>query len=201
MKQEMKILNPSARAAALILVLLFGYAFTATAQTKEDLAVQNGDFSDPSDMGSADVNGWRSGVPVGWMSTSKDPTNPVDVMYAVNDQCGPTPPVCNVSQLMYLQQVVGTLTKDADVLLEFDVVQAWGPAAQLDAAILDGNQAPLANEEFMAGQKQQLLARNVPAGTKITIQFWVTKGTTPGLDNVTVKTFAPGKAPEAARKP
>jgi len=174
---------------------MFSHAATATAQTKEDLTVKNGDFSDVSDLGSEDMHGWRSGVPVGWMSTSKN------TMYAVNDQSGETPPVCNVAQLMYLQQVVGTLTKDADVLLEFDVVQAWGPVAQLGAAILDGNQAPLANEQFMVGQKQQLVARNVPAGTKIIIQFWVTKGTTPGLDNVTVKTFAPGKAPEVAKKP
>ena len=195
-------LNPSARAAALILALLLGYAFTATAQTKEDLAVKNGDFSDLSDLGSADFHGWRSGVPVGWMSTSMDPNNPIDPMYAVNDKGGPTPPVCNVAQLGFLKQVVGTLTKDADVVLEFYVFKLWGPNdPELGAAILEGKDAPLTHAEFKAGRKQELVARNVPAGTEITIQFWATKETTPGLDNVTVKTFAPGKAPEAAKKP
>jgi hypothetical protein len=197
MKQQMKKLNPSARAAALILALLFGCAATATAQTKEDLAVINGDFSDLSDLGSADVHGWRYGVPVGWMSTPMDPINPIDPLYAENDKDGPTPPVCNPSQLGFLKQVVGTLTKDADVVLEFDVVQLWGPDSELDAAILEENNAPLTQAEFKSGQRQELVARNVPAGTEITIQFWTTKGTTPGLDNVTVKTFAPGKAPES----
>jgi hypothetical protein len=197
MKQQMKKLNLSARAAVLILALLFGCAFTATAQTKEGLAVINGDFSDLSDLGSADVHGWRSGVPVGWMSTPMDPINPIDPLYAVNDKDGPTPPVCNPSQLGFLKQVVGTLTNDADVVLEFDVVQLWGPDSELGAAILKEKDAPLTHAEFKAGQKQELVARNVPAGTEITIQFWAFQETTPGLDNVTVKTFAPGKAPES----
>ena len=202
MKQLMKKLNLSARAAVLILALLFSYAATATAQTKEDLVVINGDFSDLSDLGSADVHGWRYGVPVGWMSTSMDPVNPIDPLYAENDKDGPTPPVCNVSQLGFLKQVVGTLTKDADVVLEFDVFKLWGPNdVDLGAAILEGDNAPLTHAEFKAGRKQKLVARNVSAGTEITIQFWATKATTPGLDNVTVKTFAPGKAPEAAMKP
>jgi len=197
MKQQMKKLNLSARAAVLILALLFSYAATATAQTKEDLAVINGDFSDLSDLGSADVHGWRYGVPVGWMSTSMDPVNPIDPLYAENDKDGPTPPVCNISQLGYLKQVVGTLTKDADVVLEFDVFKLWGPNdPELGAAILEGKN-PLTHAEFKAGQKQELVARNVPAGTEITIQFWATKATTPGLDNITVKTFAPGEAPES----
>ena len=54
------------------------------------------------------------------------------------------------------------------------------------AVIYDGNRAPLANTEFKAGSGQKLVAKNVPAGTKIIVEFWATGDTKPGLDNISI---------------
>jgi len=151
------------------------------------LKVINGDFGDVSGL-TAGANGWHSGVPRGWRSESKDTT------YAVNDQAGPSSPVCNVAVMDFLLQDVGTLAEAADVVLNFDVSSPWPTGANLGAALLDGDNQPLVNAEFQQGKRQRLVARKVPAGTKIIVEFWATNGTTPGLDNVTVETLAPGAA-------
>lgn len=156
------------------------------------LKVVNGDFGDLSGL-TAGANGWHAGVPRGWKSESADTT------YAVNDQSGPSAPVCNVSVLGFLLQEVGTLTEAADVVLNFDVSAPWPTGANLGAALLDGNNQPLVNAEFKEGKGQRLVARKVPAGTKIIAEFWATNGTTPGLDNVTVEKLAPGAASAATR--
>jgi hypothetical protein len=156
------------------------------------LKVVNGDFGDLSGL-TAGENGWHAGVPRGWQSESNDKT------YAVNDQAGPSSPVCNVAVLEFLLQEVGMLTAAADVVLNFDVSSPWPSGANLGAALLDGNNQPLVNAEFKEGKGQKLVARKVPAGTKIIVEFWATNGTTPGLDNVTVETLAPGAASTANR--
>jgi len=158
------------------------------------LRVINGDFADVSGL-TAGANGWHAGVPRGWKSDSKDTT------YAVHDQAGPGSPVCNVSVLGFLLQEVGTIAEAADVVLSFDVSSPWPTGAILGAALLDENEQPLVNAEFKEGKGQRLVAKKVPAGTKIIVEFWATNGTTPGLDNVTVETLAPGGASAAARKP
>lgn len=157
-----------------------------------ELSVANGDFGDLAGL-TAGADGWHAGVPRGWTSESADTT------YAVQDQAGPSAPVCNVSVLGFLLQEVGTLTEAADVVLNFDVSAPWPTGANLGAALLDGNNQPLVNAEFKEGKGQRLVARKVPTGTKIIVEFWATNGTTPGLDNVTVKTLAPGAASTAAR--
>jgi len=144
------------------------------------LRIVNGDFGDLFGL-SPGAHGWHSGVPRGWESDAKD------TAFAVNGQSGLQAPVCNVSQLGFLVQEAGTLTKDADVVLKFDVSSPWPGGARLGAALLDGNRQPLAKADLVAGAGQTLVARNVPAGTKILAQFWAVGGTTPALDNVTVK--------------
>jgi len=155
------------------------------------LQVVNGDFSVLSGL-TAGANGWYGGVPAGWQS---DSTN---TAYAVNKQAGPASPVCNVSVLGFLLQEVGTLTEAADVVMKFDVSTPWAMNVSMGAAILDGNRAPLVNAEFKAGEGQKLVAKRVPAGTKIIVEFWATGGTTPALDNVTVEKLALGAASAAS---
>lgn len=156
------------------------------------IKVVNGDFGDLSGL-TEGANGWHAGVPRGWKSESQDTT------YAVYDQAGPSAPVCNVSMLGFLLQEVGTLTEAADVVLNFDVSAPWPTGANLGAALLDGNNQPLVNAEFKEGKGQRLVARKVPAGTKLIVEFWATGGTTPGLDNVTIEKLAPGAASATAR--
>lgn len=158
------------------------------------LRIVNGDFGDLFGL-SAGANGWHAGVPRGWQSDSKD------TAYAVNSQSGLQPPVCNVSQLGFLVQEAGTLTKDADVALKFDVSSPWPGGSRLGAALLDGNRQPLVKADLGAGAGQTLVARNVPAGTKILAQFWAVGGTTPALDNVTVETLEAAVASPAGQSP
>jgi hypothetical protein len=158
------------------------------------LKLVNGEFSDLSGL-TAGANGWQAGVPPGWKSESADTT------YAINSQAGESSPVCNVSVLGFLLQDAGTLSAEADVVLNFDVSSPWSEGGSLGAALLDGDLKPLVNAEFKAGPGQRLVARKVPAGTKILVQFWATGGTTPGLDNVKLQTLAPGSASAVAYPP
>lgn len=157
------------------------------------LRLVNGDFGVLSGLAPG-PNGWRSGVPAGWVSDAKDTS------YSVHGQDGLQPPVCNVSQLGNLIQEAGTLAHAADVVLEFDVSSPWPQGARLSAAILDGNHHPLAQADFNAGTGQRLVAGNVAAGTKILVRFSAVGGTTPALDNVTIAKHAPaGVSPPPAR--
>ncbi len=154
------------------------------------LRLVNGDFSDLVGL-RAGAHGWHAGVPRGWESDSKNTS------YAVNIREGLQPPVCNVSQLGFLVQEAGTLAKDADVVLKFDVSSPWPGGARLGVALLDGNRQPLAKADVVAGAGQTLVARNVSAGTTILVQFWAVGGTTPALDNVTVEPLDSTVAPPA----
>ena len=167
----MKKLSPLAKAALLTVAIMLSYAANAAAETKKDLAVINGDFSDVSGLGAEDASGWRSGIPQGWTSIPRDPQKSIDATYAVNVRSGPYWPVCNVSPLGFLQQVVGRLNETADVILECDVSQMWGPDGILGVAILGANNTPLAVKEFVPGNRAVLVAPEVPSGTDITIQF------------------------------
>jgi hypothetical protein len=151
-----------------------------------ELRVVNGDFSDLTGLTSGDAHGWHGGVPADWESTAKD------TRYAVNDRAGLTPPVCNLSQLGFLDQKVGTLTQAADVVLKLDVSEEWQTESGLGAAILDGSRGTLVKSSFHAGRGQTLVATNIPAATTIYIRFWALWKTTPGLDNVSVATHPPG---------
>jgi len=188
--------------------------------TQGALRVVNGDFSDLAGITSMG-GGWHNGVPAAWESTAND------TQYSVLADGSKTAPVCNLSQLGFLLQEAGTLTQASDVVLQFDVLDAFhkgvgfggfgsvkqretfdfkgqpganaeeteSPHVSLGAALLDGNRKPLAHAEFKGGAGQKLVARNVPAGTKIAVQFWMTEHTFPALDNVTVTTHAAGSLP------
>lgn len=159
------------------------------AQSQDGLEVANGDFSDLSDLGPVNPNGWYTGIPASWTASSNDP------IHSINDKKGTTPPICNVSQLGFLQQSVGSLSREADVAISFDVSEPWAEGAVLGVALLDGEKSPIVHAEFKAGDAQILVAPKVPAGTAVSIQFWAVGGSLPGLDNVSIKTFDPGTAP------
>jgi hypothetical protein len=190
-------------------------------QAVEELRLANGTFDDLSGLTVAGPDGWYHGVPAGWASTAKD------TQYSVLADGSKTAPVCNLSQLGFLLQEAGTLTQASDVVLQFDVLDAFhkgvgfggfgsvkqreafdfkgqpgadaedtaSPHVSLGAALLDGNRKPIVSGEFKGGAGQKLVARNVPAGTKIAVQFWMTEHTFPALDNVTVTTHAAGSLP------
>ncbi len=184
------------------------------------LKVANGAFCDLSGLSADGANGWHHGVPAGWSSTA------TDTKYSVWCMGTETAPVCNLSQLGFLEQAAGVLARVSDVVLQFDVIDTFhkgriyggfGSVTQreafdfkeltaangedarsehvrLGAALLDGSRQPLAHSEFSGGLGQRLVARNVPAGTRIIVQFWMTGNTLPALDNVAVETLAPGTA-------
>jgi hypothetical protein len=192
---------------------------------ESELRLANGTFDDLTGLSAVGSGGWYGGVPAGWISTAKD------TCYSVLADGSKIAPVCNLSQLGFLLQEAGTLTLTSDVVLQFDVIDAFhkgrifggfGSVTQreafdckdtpgssavdvssshvtLGAALLDGGRKPLAHGEFKGGLAQKLVARNVPAGTKIIAQFWMTGNTFPALDNVTVATLGSGRSPEAVR--
>ena len=160
------------------------------ASVQGHLAVVNGDFSDLAGLTPGN-DGWYAGTPKGWAGAGEQ--------YAVNSQAGPTPPICNPSQVGNLQQPVGTLDQAADVALTFDVSDVFNGETVLKASILDGAQHQLASGEFTDGARQTLVAKRVPAGTAIVILFQATQST-PGLDNVSVAVRTPGSpAPDTAQ--
>jgi len=168
--------------------VLGGYSSAA----QGPLRVLNGDFGDLAGMTAHGSDGWHGGVPKGWCGTAG--------AYAVHARRGATPPTCNPSNLGFLRQEVGVLDKASDVTLTFDVSEPWKPDVLLNASILDGNLLELATGDFKAGAKQQLVARRVPAGTKIVIAFQAAKSA-PGLDNVSVAaTVATSTAPAATAR-
>jgi len=169
---------PAPKWITLALVALLGFE----ASTPAHLAVINGDFSDLAGLKS-DNDGWYSGLPKGWTGSADH--------YAVNSKYGATPPVCNPSRLGRLSQAVGTLDRTADVVLTFDVSDVFNGETVLQASILDTHQNQLASGEFADGKKQTLVAKHVPAGTAIVIQFQVMQST-PALDNVSVAVLEPG---------
>ena len=113
-------------------------------------------------------------------------------LYSVHTGADGKQPACNVSQLGFLEQNVGTLTQAADVVLTMDVTDEWRKGAELNAEILDADGETLGSIQLKAGRAQRLVAGKVPAGTTIIIRFQALNGTTPALDNVSVASFAPG---------
>ena len=140
------------------------------------LSVVNGDFSDLTGLTQGN-DGWHAGLPRGWSGASNT--------YAVDVKRGTTPPTCNPSVLGFFRQEVGRLAAPSDVALTFDVCDPWSAGAIVNAAILDGDLAILAEGDFPAGTQQTLVAKQVPAGTSIIVAFGAAK-LTPGLDNVTI---------------
>jgi hypothetical protein len=163
---------------ALLLTALLGLATNAQGH----LEVVNGDFSDLTGLTQSN-DGWYSGVPNGWTGSSN--------RYVINGKSGAKPPICNPSQLGRLCQQLGTVEKTGDVVLKFDVSDVFNGETVLQAAIEDGDQVRLASGEFTDGDNQTLVAKRVPAGTKIVIVFQATQST-PGLDNVSVTVREPG---------
>lgn len=198
-----------------VVLLALGFAQAHAAPPSGSLRVENGDFGDLSGLTAVGA-GWHAGVPHGWESTAKDTS------YSVRSEGSQTAPVCNLSQLGFLLQEAGTLTDASEVVLEFDVADAfsqkgtytyggfgsvrhhasfdfdeqsaqatadsWSARVRIGAALLDGNRQPLVHREFRGGVRQKLTARNVPAGTKVIMEFWMTGNTLPALDNVTITT-------------
>ena len=181
MKSKSLIKTP--RWMAFTMAAMLGLA--ATVQGRLD--VVNGDFSDLTGL-TPENDGWFSGLPKGWTGSSGD--------YAVNNKYGATPPICNPSRLGRLSQPVGTLEKMADVVLTFDVSDAFNGESVLKASILDGEQHELTSGEFYDGTRQKLVARRVPAGTAISIQFQAAQST-PALDNVSVVVREPSSVVES----
>lgn len=176
-----------ASAAALAMSLLPALTVAAATGAPVALRLVNGDFADLTGLSAhPGAPGWYDGVPAGWQ------TSAMDTAYCLHDGSGPTPPTCNVAQLGFLEQAAGALVDAADVVLTFDVSEAWQLDAGLGAAILDGAGRPLAHSSFQEGPGQRVVARNVPAGTAPRVQFWALWGTTPGLDNVTLRAYPPG---------
>ncbi len=68
-----------------------------------ELRVVNGDFSDLSGLKPHGGHGWHEGVPAGWKATAACP------LYAVHAGADGKQPACNVAQLGYLEQNIGTL--------------------------------------------------------------------------------------------
>jgi hypothetical protein len=77
----------------------------------------------------------HEGVPVGWKATSACP------LYAVHAGADGKQPACNVAQLGYLEQNIGTLTQAADIVLTMDVTDEWHKGAELHAEIQDADGA------------------------------------------------------------
>ena len=139
------------------IVLSFTVVLGLAATAQARLEVVNGHFSDLTGLTPGN-DGWFSGIPNGWMGSSNT--------YAVNSKAGAMPPICNPSQLSHLRQQVGTLEKTADVVLTFDVSDVFNGETVLKASLLDGEQKQLASGEFTDGDKQTLVAKRVPAGTR-----------------------------------
>ena len=144
------------------------------------LKVTNGDFNDLTGLVKGN-DGWYEGLPAGWAGSRNT--------YALDVSKGASAPTCNPSELGLIRQAVGILKQASDVTLTFDVSQPWRIDVVLNAAILDGKMVQLAGAEFRTGSKQELVAKNVPAGTKIIVAFQAV-ASTPGLDNVSVTSVA-----------
>jgi hypothetical protein len=162
---------------ALLLTPLASLRAADTPQPATALAVVNGDFSDLSGL-SQGQDGWHGGLPSGWQGS--------DSTYAVHATRGATAPTCNPSTLGFFRQRVGTLARDSDLVLRFDVSEPWRPDVVLTATVFDGHFVPLASGDFQPAAGQRLVARGVPAGTSVVIAFQAARGV-PGLDNVSLE--------------
>jgi len=174
-----------------ILVAFCACAAGVCSAQSQQIGVVNGDFSDLSGM-TPGQGGWYSGLPAGWQGSEST--------YALQAKSGAASAVCNPSTLGFFRQKVGVLEHASDVVLTFDVAEPWKSGSVLNAAILDGNFVQLATDDYPPGERQELVARQVPAGTSIMIAFQAAK-LTPRLDNVSVTINEVDSAAQPAVRP
>lgn len=149
------------------------------------LVVTNGNFSDVTGL-TAQGGGWYQGVPVGWTGNSS--------AFAVFDfgagSFAANPSVLSSlsSGFLPLWQTVGTVDATGPVTLKFDLVSLNGSPVDVAAAIWPNSSftGTLASTSYTAYGSFELTASNVAAGTPITIGFWTSPGSQPGLTNVSV---------------
>jgi hypothetical protein len=170
----------------LVTLFLLINAAVFAADSPTQLRVVNGDFSDLSGLKPFGGSGWYQGFPAGWKSSAETP------FYSVHTGEDGKQSACNPSTLGFLEQNVGTLAQNADVVLTVDVADIWHKGAELSAEIRDADGETLCGIQLKPGRAQRLVAGKVPAGTPVVIRFHALNGTTPALDNVSVASFAPG---------
>lgn len=209
-------------------LLALGLAQASAAAPSGLLRVENGDFRDLSGLTAVGA-GWYKGVPRGWESTAKDTsysvrsegsqTAPVCNLSQLGFLLQEAGTLTEASDVVlefdvadvFLQK--GTYTyggfgsvrhhgsfdfNDQAALAPGDT---WSARVRIGAALLDGNHQPLVYGEFRGGVRQKLTARNVPAGTKVIVEFWMTGATLPALDNVTITTRPVEASPPPAQLP
>ena len=152
----------------------------------DGLRVSNGDFNDLTGLTPFVGHGWYRGVPTGWTSSSNTAS------YSIQVRKGDGQGACNVSVLGRLEQHLGKLTTDADVVLTMDVTDEWKRGAELHAELLDRYGETLGKIVLNAGLVQRLVVGKVPAGTEIVVRFESVGGTAPTLDNIAVCTYPAG---------
>jgi hypothetical protein len=176
------------------------------------LRILNGDFSDLSGLKPHGHSGWHHGVPAAWESSAKDTNYSVRTegtgtpsycnlsqMGFLSQEAGTLTTASDVELRFDVLDVTfpnrtyggfGSVKHHGsfDFIANSPAgsVDTWSAGVALGAAILDSNRQPLVHAEFRGGLGQKLIARNVPAGTKIIVQFWMTGSTQPGLDNVSI---------------
>ncbi len=149
------------------------------------LRVINGAFGNTNGLKAYGGHGWFQGVPAGWRSSARSP------IYSVHAGGGGTQMVCNVSVLGRLEQRLGVVERELDVVLTLDVADSWGKGAELNVEVVGESGETLARAGLRPGLAQRVVAENVPAETPVTIRFAALHGTTPGLDNVAVSVRDP----------
>jgi len=188
-------------------------------EIRPELRILNGDFSDLSGLKPLGHIGWHHGVPAAWESSAKDTDYSVRTEGGHSPPYCNLAQVGFLSQDAGTLTAASDVELRFDVLDvsfphstyggfgsvkhhgSFDfiakspsgAVDTWSAGVAVGVAILDSNRQPLAHGEFRGGLGQKLIARNVPAGTKVIVQFWMTGNTLPGLDNVSIahRPFAP----------
>lgn len=192
------------------------------AAAQPELRIVNGDFGDLSGLKPVEHSGWHHGVPAAWEFTSMDTSYSVRAegtgtppycnlsqMGFLSQEAGALSGVSDVELRFDVLDVTfpnwiyggfGSVKHhgsfDFTPKFPVDSTDTWSAGVAMGAAILDGNRQPLVYGEFRGGLGQKLVARNVPAGMKIIVQFWMTGNTHPGLGNVTI-THRPFAAPPA----
>ncbi len=203
-----------------VVLLALGFAHAHAASPSGSLRVENGDFGDLSGLTAAGA-GWYAGVPRGWESTSKatsysvrsagSHTAPVCNLSQLGFLLQEAGTLTDASDVVLEFDVADVFSQKGTYTyggfgsvshhgsFDFNAQAAlapgdtWSARVRIGAALLDGNRQPLVHGEFRGGVRQKLTARNVPAGTKVIVEFWMTGATLPALDNVSITT-RPGEA-------
>jgi len=128
----------------------------------------HGDFSDLHGLTKGN-DGWYAGLPQGWSGSAGS--------YGVDISTGESKRPATLSELGLLRQTIGTLTQTPDVTLTFDVSEPWNKGTILNAEILDAHLEATCQWQVRIGLRQELTAKNVPAGTTVIIAFLALKST------------------------